>query len=126
MKNLMKKLMVTCLLLCMAGDFVLAQSEALISPEESTLLEKLSGGKRRVDWANMNIQFCSALDASFTDGSLDEAAFKVHRIRLEILGAFHDKFHVILPFLMGIGIDKRGNRINPYPFSVTSHLCQFS
>lgn len=35
----MKKLMVTCLLLCMAGDFVLAQSEALISPEESTLLE---------------------------------------------------------------------------------------
>lgn len=88
----MKKLMVTCLLLCMAGDFVLAQSEALISPEESTLLEKLSGGKRRVDWANMNIQFCSALDASFTDGSLDEAAFKVHRIRLEILGAFHDKF----------------------------------
>ncbi|MFR3188722.1 MAG: hypothetical protein ACLTOV_12930 [Phocaeicola sp.] len=49
--------MVTCLLLCMAGDFVLAQSEALISPEESTLLEKLSGGKRRVDWANMNIHF---------------------------------------------------------------------
>ena len=88
----MKKLMLTCLFLCVAGDFVLAQSEALISPEESTLLEKLSGGKRRVDWANMNIQFCSALDASFTDGSLDEAAFKVHRIRLEILGAFHDKF----------------------------------
>lgn len=91
MRNLARKLVVISLLFGMA-DAAWAQSEALIMPDESTLLEKLTGGKRRVDWANMNIQFCSAADASFKDGELEEAVFKVHRIRLEILGAFHDKF----------------------------------
>lgn len=92
MGNLVKKIVLISLLLCGMVNASWSQNEALISPEESSLLEKLTGGKRRVDWANMNIQFCSAADASFRNGELEEAAFKVHRIRLEILGAFHDKF----------------------------------
>lgn len=36
----------------------------------------------------MNIQLCSAADVSFYNAKLDEAAFKVHRIRLEVLGDF--------------------------------------
>lgn len=92
MGNLVKKFVLISLFLCGMVNASWSQNEALISPEESSLLEKLTGGKRRVDWANMNIQFCSAADASFRNGELEEAAFKVHRIRLEILGAFHDKF----------------------------------
>ena len=69
-----------------------AQSEPMISSGEESLLERLTDGKRKVDWADMNIQFCSAVDASFQNGRLDEAAFKVHRIRLEVLGGFHGKF----------------------------------
>lgn len=69
-----------------------AQSEPMISSVEESLLERLTEGQRKVDWADMNIQFCSAVDASFQNGKLDEAAFKVHRIRLEVLGGFHEKF----------------------------------
>ncbi len=69
-----------------------AQSEPMISSGEESLLERLTEGQRKVDWADMNIQFCSAVDASFQNGKLDEAAFKVHRIRLEVLGGFHEKF----------------------------------
>lgn len=69
-----------------------AQSEPMISFGEESLLERLTDGQRKVDWADMNIQFCSAVDASFQNGELDEAAFKVQRIRLEVLGGFHEKF----------------------------------
>lgn len=69
-----------------------AQSEPMVTSGEESLLERLTDGKRKVDWADMNIQFCSAVDASFQNGKLDEAAFKVHRIRLEVLGGFHEKF----------------------------------
>lgn len=69
-----------------------AQSEPMISSGEESLLERLTEGQRKVDWVDMNIQFCSAVDASFQNGKLDEAAFKVHRIRLEVLGGFHEKF----------------------------------
>lgn len=42
-----------------------AQSEPMISFGEESLLERLTDGQRKVDWADMNIQFCSAVDASF-------------------------------------------------------------
>ena len=70
---------------------VKAQNEPLVISDE-TLLERLSKNERGIDWADMNIQFCSAANASFKDGEFEEAAFKVHRIRLEILGAFREKF----------------------------------
>lgn len=70
-----------------------AQSESMVSSTNDVpLLERMTDGKRKVDWADMNIQFCSAADVSFYNAKLDEAAFKVHRIRLEVLGGFHEKF----------------------------------
>lgn len=92
MRKFVWKMLAAWLLLSGGWCVVSAQSEALISSEEQSLLERLSKGKRRVDWANMNIQFSSSADALFTDGELDEAAFKVNRVRLEILGAFSKKF----------------------------------
>lgn len=74
---------------------VCAQNEALVSSEEKTLLEKLSGNKRKIDWANMNIQFASSLKASFINREFDEAAFRVDRIRLEVLGLFIINFPII-------------------------------
>ena len=69
-----------------------AQDISLVPVDEKTMLQRVTNGKRDIDWANMNIQFCSAADASFTNGSFDDMAFKVHRVRLEVLGAFRDKF----------------------------------
>ena len=74
------------------GLEVSAQDMALVPSDEKTLLQRVTDGKRDIDWANMNIQFCTAADAAFTDGTFDEMAFKVHRVRLEVLGAFRDKF----------------------------------
>lgn len=92
MRTFFGRMAAVCMLLSGGWCAVSAQSEALISSEEKSLLEELSKGRRRVDWANMNIQFSSSADALFTDGELDEAAFKVNRVRLEILGAFSKKF----------------------------------
>ena len=70
----------------------LSQGVSMVSSDDKSLLTSLSKGKRDIDWANMNIQFCSAADASFYNGTFDNAAFKVHRVRLEVLGAFRDRF----------------------------------
>ena len=78
--------------LSVGGLEVSAQDMALVPSDEKTLLQRVTDGKRDIDWANMNIQFCTAADAAFTDGTFDEMAFKVHRVRLEVLGAFRDKF----------------------------------
>ena len=56
-----------------------AQDISLVPVDEKTMLQRVTNGKRDIDWANMNIQFCSAADASFTNGSFDDMAFKVHR-----------------------------------------------
>lgn len=69
-----------------------SQGTALVSPDDETLLQKVTDGKRDIDWANMNIQFCTSADAEFYNGSLERSAFKVNRVRLEVLGAFRDKF----------------------------------
>lgn len=80
-----------CLTLSVGKGY--AQSESMVSSTDNVpLLERMTDGKRKVDWADMNIQFCSAADVSFNNAKLDEAAFKVHRIRLEVLGGFHEKF----------------------------------
>ena len=56
------------------GLEVSAQDMALVPYDEKTLLQRVTDGKRDIDWANMNIQFCTAADAAFTDGTFDEMA----------------------------------------------------
>lgn len=69
-----------------------SQDIAMVPSDEKTLLQRVTDGKRDIDWANMNIQFCTAADVSFSNGNFDNMAFKVHRVRLEVLGAFREKF----------------------------------
>ncbi len=74
-------------------SFVYAQNEALISADESeTLLEKVTGKKPEIDWAHMNVQFATSANVEFENNSFDEAAFKVNRVRWEVLGSFGKRF----------------------------------
>ena len=68
-----------------------AQDQPLIE-SENPLLERVTKNERGIDWADMNLQFSTAANAAFKNGDFDEASFKIHRIRLEILGAFNEKF----------------------------------
>lgn len=68
-----------------------AQDQPLIE-SENPLLQRVTKNERGIDWADMNLQFSTAANATFKKGDFDEASFKIHRIRLEILGAFNEKF----------------------------------
>lgn len=71
-----------------------AQEEALLVPNDSvdTLLGKLLPEADDPLNAHMNLEFYTSAAGYFTEGSLDEAAFKINRVRLEILGAFSKEF----------------------------------
>lgn len=64
-----------------------AQDEALIPYNDSTrtLVKNLRNIK-----SHINLEFASSANAYFTDGSFDEASFKINRVRLEILGKLND------------------------------------
>ncbi len=68
--------------------------QPLVNPEDSTrtLLERVIQKHRSVFSANMNLQFYTSGAAYLTEGKLDEAAFKLNRMRLEILGTFSERF----------------------------------
>lgn len=68
--------------------------EPLVNPGDSTrtLLERVTQNHQSVLSANMNLQFYTSGAAYLTEGKLDEAAFKLNRVRLEILGTFSERF----------------------------------
>lgn len=67
---------------------------ALIVPEDSiqSLLGRLFPEADPHISSHMNLQFCTAGMAHFTEGSLDDAAFNLYRVKLEMLGSFHEDF----------------------------------
>ena len=71
-----------------------AQEEALVASNDSvdTLLEKLLPEANDHLNAHMNLEFYTSAAGYFTEGTLDEAAFKINRVRLEILGSFSKDF----------------------------------
>lgn len=88
----MKNKTLLALLLFLLPPIAAAQ-EPLIRPEEGgTLLERLSKDGKSILSSNMNLQFYTSLGAYLTDGKLDEAAFKINAVRLEILGSFGKDF----------------------------------
>lgn len=87
----MKRLILSfCLLACS----VLRAQEPLISPNDSvrSLLERIFPNSNPNLSAHMNLQFSTSIDANFTEGRLDDAAFKMNRIRWELLGNFNQRF----------------------------------
>lgn len=72
---------------------VQAQQDPLIDPEEGrTLLERFTEGGKSISSSSMNLQFYTSAAANFIDGELDEAAFKINGVRLELLGDFGKNF----------------------------------
>lgn len=67
--------------------------DPLIEPEEGrTLLERFTKGGKSISSSSMNLQFYTSAAARFNDGSLEEAAFKLNGVRLELLGDFGKDF----------------------------------
>lgn len=71
-----------------------SQEEALITPDDSirSLLQRLLPNVDPGLSAHMNLEFYTSAAAYFTEGNLDEAAFKINRVRMEILGSFSKNF----------------------------------
>ena len=72
-----------------------AQEKPLITPNDSLtslLSQLLPKGNTDVS-AHMNLEFYTSAAAYFTERNFDEAAFKINRVRLEILGSFSKEFN---------------------------------
>lgn len=92
--QLLRKLIPICLFLGITL-FAEAQTQrALIMPEDSirSLLGRILPEADTNRSSQMNFQFCTAAMANFTEGSFDDAAFNLYRVKLEILGSFHEDF----------------------------------
>lgn len=91
----MKRLIVIILsLIGMACIPIQAQEEALITPHDSikSLLNRLLPSAGPEVKAHMNLEFYTSAAAYFTEGNFDEAAFKINRVRMELLGTFSKEF----------------------------------
>lgn len=87
--------LITIIILCAYACFPMqAQEEALIAPDDSirSLLQRLLPNSSPGLSAHMNLEFYTSGAAYFTEGELDEAAFKINRVRMEILGSFSKDF----------------------------------
>ena len=91
----MRKLITVCLLsigFALSGK---AQEKPLVTPDDSipSALNRLMPTVNPDVSAHMNLEFYTSAAAYFTEGSFDEAAFKINRVRLEILGSFIKDFN---------------------------------
>jgi len=91
----MRKLITITWLFISALLPVQAQEEPLVTPDDSirSLLNRLLPSVNPEVKAHMNLEFYTSAAAYFTEGSFDEAAFKINRVRMEILGSFSKEFN---------------------------------
>ena len=91
----MKKLVALFILIGMACLPIQAQDPALVTPDDSikSLLNRLLPTVNPEVKAHMNLEFYTSAAAYFTNGDFDEAAFKINRVRMELLGSFSKEFN---------------------------------
>ena len=91
----MRKLIILLSLISITLLPVQAQEEPLVTPDDSikSLLNRLLPSLNPEVSAHMNLEFYTSAAAYFTEGSFDEAAFKINRVRMEILGSFSKEFN---------------------------------
>ena len=92
---MMRKLIILLSLISITLLPVQAQEEPLVTPDDSikSLLNRLLPSVNPEVSAHMNLEFYTSAAAYFTEGSFDEAAFKINRVRMEILGSFSKEFN---------------------------------
>ena len=85
-------LFIGLLMLCLP---IQAQVNPLVTPNDSikSLLNRLLPTVNPDVSAHMNLEFYTSAAGYFTEGNFDEAAFKINRVRLEILGSFSKEFN---------------------------------
>ena len=86
----MKRLLLSCCILLCAVSTLKAQEQPLISPDDSirSLVGRLFPNSNPNLSAHMNLQFSTSGVANFIEGDLEDASFKLNRVKLEILGSF--------------------------------------
>lgn len=91
MKATLYLIWTACLLL---STSLKAQDWALVDSLEhqKSLYEQLKKEDARSFTSHLNFQFCTSFTTGFQDFSLDQARFKLNRLRMEVLGRFFDKF----------------------------------
>lgn len=90
----MKRIILWCCALLGFAGGMRAQEQPLLNENDSvrSLLERVMPDNTPKFSSHINLQFYTSGAAYFTEGKLDEAAFKLNRVRLEILGSFSPKF----------------------------------
>lgn len=68
------------------------QTLADTTQQTTTLYEMWKKEEARPFTSHMNIQFCTSFTSQFQDFAVEEATFKLNRLRMEILGRFLGKF----------------------------------
>ena len=86
----MKRLLLSCCILLCSVFSMRAQEQSLISADDSirSLVSRLFPTANPNISAHMNLQFSTSGVANFTEGDLEDASFKLNRVKLEILGSF--------------------------------------
>ena len=89
----MKKLLLTCCLVS-CSFFGHAQDRPLVTSADSikSMFDYLFPKAKTDLTSNMNVEFYTSGAANFTDGKLDETAFKLNRVRMEVLGTLKKMF----------------------------------
>ena len=90
----MKRLLLSCCILLCVVSAMQAQEQPLISPDDSirSLVGRLFPNSNPDISAHMNLQFSTSGVANFVEGDLEDASFKLNRVKLEILGSFIKQF----------------------------------
>ena len=82
----MKRLLLSCCILLCVVSAMQAQEQPLISPDDSirSLVGRLFPNSNPDISAHMNLQFSTSGVANFVEGDLEDASFKLNRVKLEI------------------------------------------
>ena len=93
----MKRLLLSCCILLCVVSAMQAQEQSLISPDDSirSLVGRLFPNSNPDISAHMNLQFSTSGVANFVEGDLEDASFKLNRVKLEILVLSASNFLII-------------------------------
>ena len=80
----MKRLLLSCCILLCVVSAMQAQEQPLISPDDSirSLVGRLFPNSNPDISAHMNLQFSTSGVANFVEGDLEDASFKLNRVKL--------------------------------------------
>ena len=78
--------LLTILFISVPSVFAQKIEKETVPGQEPTLVERLTGGKKVIESAEMNFQLFTSANANFIGSDFDGMNFKLNRVRLEIKG----------------------------------------